>query len=259
MVVAQIAYERVTEETRTKLDALQKVIQQHYPAFNTFTILSIWADEVKQPGHLPFLEKCHYTNLPYDPENVLSKREFLAIERSINWRGVVSTVSQAEETLKNGSAPLLEKAIMLSLLIHCVADVHQPLHCTSRFTSEFPHGDMGGTLCQLTGCRWQSLHQLWDSGAGAFPSQRYFDSPFDVTALANHLTSLYPPDTLPELNEPDPIKWAEKSRQLAIDIAYDLDENKPPSEEYCRRVQKTSERQITIAGYRLAKMLEKIL
>jgi hypothetical protein len=258
MIVAEIGYERASEETQLKIDELQKIIEEHYPAFTDFATLSLWADEVKQPGHLPFLEKCHYVNLPYDPENILSKREASLIERSANWCGVVSMILHAKETLTSSEALPLEKALMLALLIHCVADAHQPLHCSSRFSKQFPDGDMGGNLCQLKGSSWNTLHALWDSGAGVFPCERYFECPFDVKAEVARLTKLYTPDMLDELNGMEPKQWAEESRQLAIDVVYDYNEKEPISEEYIQRAQKVSERQITLAGYRLALLLDQL-
>jgi hypothetical protein len=38
----------------------------------------------------------------------------------------------------------LSDSFHLRLLIHYVGDIHQPLHTSSRFTSDFPDGDMGG-------------------------------------------------------------------------------------------------------------------
>jgi hypothetical protein len=43
------------------------------------------------------------------------------------------------------------KSYDLSWLLHLVGDVHQPLHCTSRFSQGEPHGDAGGN-------RGQALH-----------------------------------------------------------------------------------------------------
>ena len=38
----------------------------------------------------------------------------------------------------------------LRLFIHYVGDIHQPLHATSRYTSQYPEGDRGGNSFALT-------------------------------------------------------------------------------------------------------------
>jgi hypothetical protein len=43
------------------------------------------------------------------------------------------------------------KSYDLSWLLHLVGDVHQPLHCVSRFDKADPAGDRGGNLVQITG------------------------------------------------------------------------------------------------------------
>jgi len=55
-------------------------------------------------------------------------------------------------------------AFNLRLLIHYTGDIHQPLHTTSRFSKDFPKGDIGGNFFKLTekdGVK--NLHALWDS------------------------------------------------------------------------------------------------
>jgi hypothetical protein len=42
------------------------------------------------------------------------------------------------------------RSLNLRLLVHYIGDVHQPLHATSRYTADFPNGDMGGNLFMLT-------------------------------------------------------------------------------------------------------------
>jgi hypothetical protein len=59
------------------------------------------------------------------------------------------------------------KSYDLVWLMHLVGDVHQPLHCTSRFDHDQPNGDRGGNLVALCArpCR-SELHALWNDILG---------------------------------------------------------------------------------------------
>ena len=58
----------------------------------------------------------------------------------------------------------------LSFLIHFLGDVHQPLHCATRFTADdFPKGDRGGNdfMIKLSGhSSAVALHTFWDDLLG---------------------------------------------------------------------------------------------
>jgi hypothetical protein len=52
----------------------------------------------------------------------------------------------------------------MRLLIHYVGDMHQPLHTVTRYAPDFPNGDMGGNLFNLTARdNITELHAVWDS------------------------------------------------------------------------------------------------
>jgi hypothetical protein len=57
------------------------------------------------------------------------------------------------------------KSIALRLLLHYYGDIHQPLHCASRYTlDQFPDGDRGGNEFKLKNhYKASNLHALWDS------------------------------------------------------------------------------------------------
>jgi S1/P1 Nuclease len=63
------------------------------------------------------------------------------------------------------------KSYDLVWLEHLVGDVHQPLHCTSRFSAALAHGDRGGNSMKLTPhcteCGGATeLHGFWDGVVG---------------------------------------------------------------------------------------------
>jgi len=54
-------------------------------------------------------------------------------------------IERFRTTLASTTANDAVKSYDLVWLAHLVGDVHQPLHCTSRFSTALPHGDRGGT------------------------------------------------------------------------------------------------------------------
>ncbi len=66
------------------------------------------------------------------------------------------------------------KSYDLSWLIHLVGDLHQPLHATTRFTSDATAGDQGGNLvkisCSKSAACPTELHAAWDDILGTSTS-----------------------------------------------------------------------------------------
>ena len=56
---------------------------------------------------------------------------------------------------------------MMRIIIHVIGDIHQPLHSSTYFDDNFPDGDRGGNLIQVTfnNKKW-NWHALWDSEFG---------------------------------------------------------------------------------------------
>lgn len=52
----------------------------------------------------------------------------------------------------------------LRMFIHFAADIHQPLHATSRYSSNHKEGDRGGNSFDIQGDEGiDELHALWDA------------------------------------------------------------------------------------------------
>ena len=58
----------------------------------------------------------------------------------------------------------VSQSFALRLLMHYVGDVHQPLHGSSRYSSEYPTSDVGGNLFTLENYDGsKNLHAAWDA------------------------------------------------------------------------------------------------
>lgn len=57
----------------------------------------------------------------------------------------------------------MEVAFMARYLIHLIGDLHQPLHCTTYVSGQFPMGDEGGNLIHIMfEGKPDVLHYFWD-------------------------------------------------------------------------------------------------
>ena len=79
-----------------------------------------------------------------------------------------------------------------------------------------------------------------------------------LEAMAEELMASFPPEHFPTLNEPKPKEWAQEGHPIAIDVVYNLEEYSPFTEEYIEEGQRICLERATLAGYRLAAILNKL-
>ncbi len=156
-----------------------------------------------------------------------------------------------------------DRAVALSWLLHLVGDVHQPLHATALYAVPlFPDGDRGGNDIAVSG--GTNLHALWDGALGSDARPQRLD------ALAREhggVEAAAPgPDLLREFK-----RWAKQSRDLAERVVY-TDQvrsavstalERPPrvrlDADYRAQLRATAQRQIGIAGQRIAWVTQTLL
>ena len=76
------------------------------------------------------------------PIGTISTSRFRLMARRSNRRKTPNALTELRRILKEADLASYD----LPWLVHLTGDVHQPLHCTSRFTKPQPHGDQGGNL-----------------------------------------------------------------------------------------------------------------
>ncbi len=160
-------------------------------------------------------------------------------------------------TLQSSRASQGIKSYDLVWIIHLVADVHQPLHATSRFDVTFPEGDDGGNtvnVCLKTCSSPEALHFFWDSALGLST---------DPKAAIREASLLPNPD--PELAAiDDEATWIQESFQLAESQAYSdpVGTEAGPyllTDDYMAAAKKVAQERIALAGFRLANLLNAAL
>ena len=273
MIVAQVAYLRLTPAAKAKVDGLFVTPQGKRPLIflcagyytpetceKTYDPVQIaaWMDDFRGDSLTSTYDNWHYVDFAFydgvpdtgrvgpEPENALAR---------INW---------AVNSLREGISQPRREAEVLGFLYHLVGDVHQPLHATTRVTAAHPDGDAGGNFfkIQVPGePRVTNLHFFWDAAGGAFgynSPKRPLDQAGKarIRELAEGVTKEYPAESMPESKETDPHTWVMESYRLAREVVYrNITDGGEPSKEYTDAAQKLSRRRLALAGYRLAEVL----
>jgi hypothetical protein len=204
--------------------------------------LASWADDIVQlrPNTLNW----HFVNIPfaetgYDPQRDCSQSSIGDC--------VINAIQRARTALADASRPKPERREALMFLVHFVGDVHQPLHCADR-------NDAGGTRLMVIFFGVQSsLHLVWDVG---LVERRTFDWGQYVTTLE---TDWLPGKDLTELQKGDPVDWALEAHKAAVDVAYALSDDLNLGDVYYQRSLPIVDRQLALAGIRLARLLNEAL
>ena len=279
-VVARIAWDQMQPRTRQVAMDLLKAAPQDAGLLSLlsddarslpdrerefFARASTWPDIVRDE-HFPGRRKAyhhstwHYINyfwekpgpnarprdredLKPDPENV--------VERLQHFQTALGDTSREKST----------RAIDLAWVLHLVGDIHQPLHTSARVTPEEPKGDKGGNDFKLNG--QNNLHAYWDHLLDqTYPKVRGETEDATISRVAGTIAQQHPFKKMQKRLHPgDFEEWAKEGFQTSKKTAYpkSLKRNEAPSQSYAKKADKTAEPAIALAGYRLAKMLDKLL
>jgi hypothetical protein len=282
-LIAAIAYDRLTPKARARVDALirqhpdyEKLFLRDAPADPSararaaFIAASVWPDQIK--GDARFYDETrpnasptpllpgfpdmarhttwHYYDTPYAPDGVEPEHQNPPHALSELNRIIPIIGSKANVPPTSASNP----AYLLPWLEHIAGDVHQPLHCVSRFLKSMPKGDAGGNFVYI-GTR--NLHSLWDGAAGSDLSDAYA-SKYIADAQAAH--------PAPRHLGKKPAKWIEEGFKIAVSEVYTFgletgtrEHPLPLPPGYEANAAKVAQQRIAIAGYRLAAVLNEKL
>jgi hypothetical protein len=278
-VAAAIAYDHLTPAARQRVDAL---LQKH-PDYSTlltsgapaepaararaaFLTASVWPDVIRNDNRLyddtrehaeptPLLPgfpnmgrhtNWHYVDFPFSPDGT-----------SLEPVKPPNALTELRRILKEIGQPGndLVAAYDLPWLIHVEEDVHQPLHCTSRFVKSQPHGDAGGNNVYVIPDR--NLHALWDDAGGSDLSDDY------INHFASEITAelVKPRGAHPRVSR-DPRRWVREGFDLARSEVYtfgpETGTRERPivlMEEYVLNSKRVARIQLAVAGFRLAAIL----
>ncbi|MCP5325947.1 MAG: S1/P1 nuclease [Oceanospirillaceae bacterium] len=224
-LVAELAWDRLTPFAR------EQVARILGPGKQNFVKASVWADKVKGDERFDYLKPMHYVNLEankYNQQNDCPDR-----------RCVVAAIEDFSVMVVKGDRR--EQQLALRMLVHLIADIHQPLHAGDA-------KDRGGNWINITyrGDEMK-LHQAWDD-------ELINPSGLSEDALFTQLMAIPAKD----FDLAGPVVWAEESHKLAKQLAYQATDKSVLSEDYISRSELMLQRQLALAGWRLAMWLNQV-
>lgn len=243
-LVAQIAYNNLTPKAK-------RMCNKYTRAYNTagtntdFVSAATWMDAIRSKD-IHWFDTLHYMDLPFSSDNTP-----LPVVQDIN---ALWGIKQAMAVLSSKKSSLYDKGLSLRILTHLAGDVHQPLHTITKVSKQLPKGDLGGNLFPLAANPiGTNLHKYWDNGGGVLLGQR---TKFQIKNNARQLENNWSCATVSEKN--NPYSWIKASHKIALTQAYKISPNKVPGKRYQLNTQNTSQKQIVMAGCRLADLLNNI-
>ena len=249
-VIATIAVENLLPSVSAEASRLLAAAPNG--ASTDFVTVSTWADETRTRENGPW----HYIDYYFrsDGQPATHKPD----EENVVW-----AIAKFSQVLADKTKPDAERAEALRFLIHFVGDVHQPLHATSRESADRPDGDRGGNSFQILAPAGltdmprppRNLHSFWDLGGGLFQNE----NPAAIHDQAEALMRKYPRRSLKTVGDPKPNDWALESFAIDKQFVYTTPEHQAPDSVYVMKTQQISGERATLAGYRLADLLNRLL
>jgi hypothetical protein len=245
-LVAEIAYENLSPTTQKTVLQLLQTPGPGYTRRLSFSNSAAWADWIR--ADMPQYSVLHYINLPYCG----SRACFYKKTAEPN---IVTAILQEALLLQDQNAAPAEKGAALRFYLHWLGDIHQPMHTISYYSPSYPQGDAGGNLYLLQDDVFPNLHAFWDDACGLWPQNRSL-SKNQLQALAKRWQGLYPQrDFSVALADHNPLDWAKDSHALAVEYAYEAAPQHYLSLKAQKKAQIICQKQIVLAGYRLAQSL----
>lgn len=256
MTVAWIAKQQLHSSVATAVENIAAALSAAgpFPQSPDFVQMACWADDLKSYGLEP-MAGWHFINQPYDPSNYPIARW------PIQEENVEVLIRQLDETIKkSSSSPAWDLNFALGNLVHFYGDIHQPLHATELFSSEYPTGDYGGNLESVTVDGTSTkLHFIWDSICWEYSAE--LTRPLSTTnynvvkTFGTYLMNTYTFSSS-QMSEYNSTVMALESLSDAIQYAYPGTYNGMTiSSAYLAQCKPIAEARVALAGYRLGSEL----
>ena len=221
-----------------------------------FMYAARWPDDIRDDPNL-HCEECHYINYRFRPGQPTSNQQPPG-------ENIVRAAQRMVGVLR-GDNPASVRAMALCWIFHLTGDVHQPLHTSALFTSQFPQGDRGGTKFFIRvrqDLPTIHLHRFWDGliqGSERFGSVQNRARNFRTRPELRRTS-------LPELSETRFERWARsESFEAAKQHGYrngtllgstNSNNGALLPQGYASNAQDVAVRRAMLAGYRLSDMLQ---
>ena len=279
-----IAWQRMTPQTREIVVRILRAapedsqIATFYPVYGIepeevrkmkfFWTIPTWADMVRERGFPVRNRKYHHSNWHYDDKFwrlVNGKVEFVTVTEEGGQ--ALTQLAACEKTMRDPKASDADKAVAIAWFLHLTGDIHQPLHNSARVTETEPKGDQGGNLFFLEPEKPQgqsrlNLHSFWDgifARSVLLKKGQYVDDYID--SVGGKTTRKHPyTEFSSTLKLGNYQAWHDEGFALATTAVFtpDLKRLEMPSKKYQKAAFQLSERQVALAGYRIAETFNSI-
>jgi hypothetical protein len=223
------------------LDETTKVMIQSLLGNNHLYSIASWADDVRRER--PDTKAWHYVNIPLGGK--YDARRDCTLPESC----VVAKINELAKVLTDRNAARDQRAEALKFVVHFVGDIHQPLHAVG----EAKGGNgvrvrfLGDDSCGRYEC---NLHGVWDTSL-------ILHAGMNRPEYSQHLEELIQSQKLGSGDGGTPEQWANESLRLAG--AAWVPDGTNIDEQYYQREIKVADRQMALAGLRLARLLNDTL
>ncbi len=191
-----------------------------------------WMDEIRSNHDFDYLKPCHYINVEKGESYKPSTGDNIINELN-------KVISQLKERSKHSKE---ENAIALKILLHLMADLHQPLHVGYGI-------DKGGNTVELSFAGHNSnLHKVWDS--------EIIRQSKITAADCLRISSSYFPNEISSIEKIDVLGWMNDSRSHLVEVYGFADGT--VSETYITKNTPVIEKQLIAGGLRLSALLSEI-
>ncbi len=276
MLVGEIAWETCTPKARAAVRELVSTLDNQFNAGNPYNFITApcWMDDLRSLPREKYLwGKWHYV----DSEKTDDGKDFKLPEPP----HVVWAIGENLKTLHDSAASKEDRAKALGMLMHFVGDVHQPLHATTW-------NDQGGNGYVIMGVPFTdlfprakpNLHTFWDKAfrfdgkdgqiVQMWKAPDVADRPKSpgetiIAEEAAKLMKQFPRESLDELKAKGTAEdWARESHVIGCTKAYPPGDHPHDIEvrklepDFVHQSQEIAARRVTVAGYRLADLLNEL-
>jgi len=227
----RVGHTMVAEIAMSYLNKGVKDSVQKYLGSMTFGEAGTWMDDVRSDKKYNYMKTWHYADVARDSTYVETGEE-----------NAVNEIEKAMKELNNKATLTKEQINMdLKILFHLIGDLHQPLHCGYK-------DDKGGNTVDVE-FNFQStnLHSSWDTKIIEYKLTQVQK---DVVEICKKMTAA----EKKKYQKVDVIEWFKESRAY-LPEAYNLEKGSVIQEEYMKKALPIIEKQLVIAGLRLASVL----
>ena len=236
-IIGELAQRRLTP-------AAQRRVTEILGGNISLASIASWADDMRTL--VPKTYNWHFVDIPLNASNYDPARD---CQQSPRGDCIISALERNQKTLLDPTSSVADRREALKYLVHFIGDLHQPLHTVKDYAggNKFAVSYFVDAAKKRT--EPTNLHFVWDTGLIRST----------VWNWGNYVTRLeeqwLPGQNLELLSSGTLVEWALAAHQAAIDVAFTIEPNAQLGEDYLAIARPTVDRQLALAGLRLARTL----